>query len=37
VDKLDIPANATAAFVGFNANANALGRAKLTGLYGRKK
>jgi Raf kinase inhibitor-like YbhB/YbcL family protein len=37
VDKLDIPANATAAFVGFNANANALGKAKITGLYGRKK
>ncbi len=37
VDKLDIPANATAAFVGFNVNANALGKAKLTGLYGRKK
>src|SRR5579872_7416242 len=37
VDKLDIPANATAAFVGFNVNANSLGKAKLTGLYGRKK
>jgi Raf kinase inhibitor-like YbhB/YbcL family protein len=37
VDKLDLPANATAAFVGFNVNANALGKAKLTGLYGRKK
>ena len=37
VDKLDIPANATAAFVGFNVNANMLGKAKLTGLYGRKK
>ncbi len=37
VDKLDLPANATAAFVGFNVNANALGKAKLTGLYTRKK
>src|SRR5690242_18673709 len=37
VDKLDIPPGATAAFVGFNVNANALGKAKLTGLYGRKK
>ena len=37
VEKLDLPANATAAFVGFNVNANALGKAKLTGLYGRKK
>ena len=37
VDKLDIPADATAAFVGYNVNANAIGKAKLTGLYGRKK
>jgi Raf kinase inhibitor-like YbhB/YbcL family protein len=37
VDKLDVPANATASFVGFNANANALGKAKLTGTYERKK
>ncbi len=37
VDKLDIPAGATAAFVGYNVNANALGKVKLTGLYGRKK
>jgi Raf kinase inhibitor-like YbhB/YbcL family protein len=37
VDKLDIPSGATAAFVGFNANANMLGKAKLTALYGRKK
>ena len=37
VDKLDIPAGSTAAFVGYNVNANALGKAKITGLYGRKK
>ena len=38
VDKLDIPAGATAAYVGFNANANAIGKpAKLTGLYARPK
>ena len=37
VEKLDLPANATAAFVGFNVMANSLGKAKLTGLYSRKK
>ena len=37
VDKLELPANATAAFVGFNVNANAIGKAKLTGIYNRKK
>jgi Raf kinase inhibitor-like YbhB/YbcL family protein len=37
VDKLDVPADATAAFVGYNVNANALGKAKLTGIYTRKK
>ena len=37
VDKLDVPPNATAALVGFFANANALGKAKLTGVYARKK
>src|SRR5580698_5976976 len=37
VDKLDIPAAATAAFVGFNVSANSLGKATLTGLYSRKK
>jgi Raf kinase inhibitor-like YbhB/YbcL family protein len=37
VDKLELPANATAAYVGFNANMNALGKAKLTGVYSRKK
>ena len=37
VEKLDLPANATAAFVAFNLNANSLGQAKLTGTYTRKK
>ena len=37
VDKLDLPASATAAFVGFNVNANALGKTVLTGIYNRKK
>jgi len=37
VDKLDIPANATAAFVGYNVNANAIDKVKLTGIYNRKK
>ena len=35
VDKLDIPNNATAAYVGFNLNGNKLATARLTGLYGR--
>jgi len=38
VDKLDVPPGATAAFVGFNANMNVIGKpAKLTGLYARPK
>jgi Raf kinase inhibitor-like YbhB/YbcL family protein len=37
VDKLEIPEGASAAMVGFNVNANMLGKAKLTGLYERKK
>ena len=38
VDKLDVPPGATAAYVGFNANANVIGKpAKLTGLYARPK
>jgi Raf kinase inhibitor-like YbhB/YbcL family protein len=37
VDKLDLPADATAAFVGFNVNGNAIGKAKLVGIYSRKK
>src|SRR5499427_1537907 len=38
VDKLDVPPGATAAYVGFNANMNVIGKpAKLTGLYARPK
>jgi Raf kinase inhibitor-like YbhB/YbcL family protein len=37
VDKLDLPANATAAFVGFNVIGNAIDKVKLTGLYSRAK
>jgi Raf kinase inhibitor-like YbhB/YbcL family protein len=36
VEKLDVPADATAALVGFMINANRLGKASFTGLYGRK-
>ncbi len=36
-DKLDLPAGATASFVGFNANGNMLGKATLTGMYAAKK
>jgi Raf kinase inhibitor-like YbhB/YbcL family protein len=35
VDRLDLPADATAAFVGFNVNANTLGVAELLGTYSR--
>jgi Raf kinase inhibitor-like YbhB/YbcL family protein len=35
VDKLDLPGNATAAMVGYNLNANKLGTARVTSLYGR--
>ena len=35
VDKLDLPANATASLTGFMVNANALAKAKFTGLFGR--
>jgi Raf kinase inhibitor-like YbhB/YbcL family protein len=35
VAKLDLPADATAAFVAFNVHANSLGEAHLLGLYGR--
>jgi Raf kinase inhibitor-like YbhB/YbcL family protein len=35
VAKLELPANATAAFVSFNVHSQALGEADLTGLYGR--
>ncbi len=34
-DKLDIPAGATAAYVGFNLHAHTLGMAELTALYSR--
>lgn len=34
-DKLDIPAGATAAYVGFNIHGNMLGKATFTALYGR--
>ena len=35
VAKLDIPPGATAALIGYMVNANSLGKAQLTGLYGR--
>jgi hypothetical protein len=35
VPKLEVPADATAALIGFNVNANKLGEADLMGLYGR--
>ena len=35
VDKLDVPANATAAYVGFNLHAHTVGKATLTAVYGR--
>src|SRR3954451_7973039 len=34
-DKIDVPANATAAMVGFNLHANQLAKATLTAKYGR--
>jgi Raf kinase inhibitor-like YbhB/YbcL family protein len=34
-DKLDVPANATAAYVGFNIHAHTLGKAALNATYGR--
>ncbi|MDO8932843.1 MAG: YbhB/YbcL family Raf kinase inhibitor-like protein [Rhodocyclaceae bacterium] len=37
VDKLDVPADATAALTGFMINANALGKASFTAKYGRAK
>jgi Raf kinase inhibitor-like YbhB/YbcL family protein len=37
VQKLDLPPNATASLAGFMVNANSLGKATLTGRYGRKK
>lgn len=35
VDKLPVPANATASLTGFMVNGNSIGKATLTGLYGR--
>jgi Raf kinase inhibitor-like YbhB/YbcL family protein len=35
VDKLDVPGDATAAYIGFNLNGNKLGTAEVTALYGR--
>jgi Raf kinase inhibitor-like YbhB/YbcL family protein len=37
MDKLDIPADATAALAGFMINANSLGKASFTAKYGRPK
>jgi Raf kinase inhibitor-like YbhB/YbcL family protein len=37
VERLELPQGATASLAGFMVNANALGRARLTGRYGRKK
>jgi hypothetical protein len=35
VAKLEVPADGSAALIGFNVNAQALGKAELMGLYGR--
>ena len=37
VPKLDVPADARASLVGFMVNANAIGKATVTGMYGRRK
>ena len=37
VDKLELPPGATASLAGFMINANSIGKATLTGKYGRKK
>ncbi len=37
VEKLQLPANATASLAGFMITANSLGKARLTGTYGRSK
>ena len=37
VDKLDLPAEASASLVGFMVNANSIGKASFTAKYGRKK
>ncbi len=36
VPKIDVPANATAAYVGFNLHAHSVGHATLTAMYGRQ-
>jgi phosphatidylethanolamine-binding protein (PEBP) family uncharacterized protein len=36
-DKLDLPADATAALAGFMINANKIGKASFTAKYGRSK
>lgn len=36
-DKLDVPANATSALIGYNLNGNALAKDSFTALYGRSK
>jgi Raf kinase inhibitor-like YbhB/YbcL family protein len=37
VEKLDVPADATAALAGFMINANAIDKTSFTARYGRKK
>jgi phosphatidylethanolamine-binding protein (PEBP) family uncharacterized protein len=37
VQKLEVPSNPTASLAGFMVNANLLGKATLTGKYGRSK
>jgi Raf kinase inhibitor-like YbhB/YbcL family protein len=37
IDKVEVPVGASAAMIGYMANANALGKAKLTGTYARAK
>ena len=36
VEKLDVPADSAGALVGFMINANRIGKASFTGMYGRK-
>lgn len=36
VEKLEVPANASPSLIGFMVNANSIGKAKITGRYGRK-
>lgn len=37
VEKLDVPANATSALIGYNLNGNALAKDSFTALYGRRR